>query len=582
MTITTNRSGESGINDDSTTQQASSSINPIMEGNATVRGNLSVEGQTTTKGLKVIDDDHKIAMLVTDDGLSFRKACCFTDGAEFNNGKTLIGMETTYHSAYVGTETLQAGQRLVLGDSAAKWDVDTRKIIADTFTMSLATLNSDTVNMKKGVATLVQTKNLQVTNELIGKKLLADTIKTNNLFMERIAALNMTVSKALTVKDIIVNGTGKFNTSVTIAGTGVNGAALTINGGELIANKGIVSHTRNNRFQCMQIMGSGVGHDTCFKVDKDVDSLFQGNVTIEDSKLILDGSTLATDNVLVTPISQLASDEDTTGVQLTTKQDWEDYRSDMVQEYEDSSETSDGYDPYETVGQAIERNRANYENAKLTVQKLVNPISYAMENADPNVPKRFAIKNGIYRVDSNGNTLVKNLVSEKGKFSELEAYKFNINKMNVDKLVTTSVASNVVDTDNLLKSRGLAEFDGTVNVGANVFVEEGAKVNFANESKVTLQSGATLELKDGALFKMGSNTSVKMSGDIELDVNKLVFVDSKTGGKWKLVFRQAVGCEGSGTVVEYVNVTEESSTTRAAQTLTDARELDEKLKKLGM
>lgn len=582
MTITTNRSGESGINDDSTTQQASSSINPIMEGNATVRGNLSVEGQTTTKGLKVIDDDQKIAMLVTDDGLSFRKACCFTDGAEFNNGKTLIGMETTYHSAYVGTETLQAGQRLVLGDSAAKWDVDTRKIIADTFTMSLATLNSDNVNMKKGVATLVQTKNLQVTNELIGKKLLANTIKTNNLFMERIAALNMTVSKALTVKDIIVNGTGKFNTSVTIAGTGVNGAALTINGGELIANKGIVSHTRNNRFQCMQIMGSGVGHDTCFKVDKDVDSLFQGNVTIEDSKLILDGSTLATDNVLVTPISQLASDEDTTGVQLTTKQDWEDYRSDMVQEYEDSSETSEGYDPYETVGQAIERNRANYENARLTVQKLVNPISYAMENADPNVPKRFAIKNGIYRVDSNGNTLVKNLVSEKGKFSELEAYKFNINKMNVDKLVTTSVASNVVDTDNLLKSRGLAEFDGTVNVGANVFVEEGAKVNFANESKVTLQSGATLELKDGALFKMGSNTSVKMSGDIELDVNKLVFVDSKTGGKWKLVFRQAVGCEGSGTVVEYVNVTEESSTTRAAQTLTDARELDEKLKKLGM
>ena len=205
-----------------------------------------------------------------------------------------------------------------------------------------------------------------------------------------------------------------------------------------------------------------------------------------------------------------------------------------------------------------------------------------MENSDPNVPKRFAIKNGIYRVDSNGNALVKNLVSEKGKFSELEAYKFNINKMNVDKLVTTSVASNVVDTDNLLKSRGLAEFDGTVNVGANVFVEGGANVNFADESKVTLQSGATLELKDGALFKMGRNTSVKMSGDIELDVNKLVFVDSKTGGKWKLVFRKAVGREGTGTVVEYVNVTEESSTSRATQTAMDARELDDKLKKLGL
>ena len=514
--------------------------------------------------------------------MSFKKVASFFNGAQFNNGKTLIGMETTYNSAYVGSETIQAGERLVLGDSAAKWDVDSRKIIADTFEMSLSKLVSDNVTMKKGDATLIKSKDLRVTNELIGQTIFADTIKTNNLFMDKIAALNMTVSKALTTKDIIVNGAANVKTSLTISGIGVNGAALTINGGELIANKGIVSHTRNNLFQCMRIMGSGTRHDTCFVIDKDVDSLIKGNVVIEDSKLVLDNSTLATDNVLVTPISQLSGDGDTVGVQLTTKQDWEDYKSEMVQEYEDSSETSEGYDPYTTVTQAIERNRTNYEAARLTVQKLVNPISYVMENSDPNVPKRFAVKNGIYRVDSNGNALVKNLVSEKGKFSELEAYKFNINKLNVDKLVTTSVASNVVDTDNLLKSRGLAEFDGTVNVGANVFVEGGANVNFADESKVTLQSGATLELKDGALFKMGRNTSVKMSGDIELDVNKLVFVDSKTGGKWKLVFRQAVGKEGTGTVVEYVNVTEDSSTSKATQTAMDARELDDKLKKLGL
>ena len=555
--------------------------NPIIHGSLTVEGNLDVYNQTTTNQLSVVSNGESV-LHANQTGVSFRKVASFFKGAEFNNGKTIIGMETTYNSAYVGTETLQAGQRLVLGDSAAKWDVDSRKIIADTFEMSLSKLVSDNVNMKKGDATLIKSKDLRVTNELIGQTIFADTIKTNNLFMDKIAALNMTVSKALTVKDIIVNGAAKVQTSLTISGIGVNGAALTVNGGELVANKGIVSHTRNNLFQCMRILGSGRTHDTCFVIDKDVDSLIKGNVVIEDSKLVLDNSTLATDNVLVTPISQLSGDGDTVGVQLTTKQDWDEYKSEMVQEYEDSSETSEGYDPYETVTQAIERNRTNYEAARLTVQKLVNPISYVMENSDPNVPKRFAIKNGIYRVDSNGNALVKNLVSEKGKFSELEAYKFNINKLNVDKLVTTSVASNVVDTDNLLKSRGLAEFDGTVNVGANVFVEEGAKVNFANDSKVTLQSGATLELKDGALFKMGNNTSVKMSGDIELDVNKLVFVDSKTGGKWKLVFRPAVGREGTGTVVEYVNVTEESSTSRATQTAMDARELDDKLKKLGL
>ena len=330
-------------------------------------------------------------------------------------------------------------------------------------------------------------------------------------------------------------------------------------------------------------MGSGKTHDTCFKVDKDVDSLFQGNVTVEDAKLILDNSTLATDNVLVTAIGQLTSDEATTGVQLTTRQDWAEYESEMVQEYEASAETSQGgYDPYATVTQAIKRNQSNYESAKETVQKLVNPISYAMENADANVPKRFAVKNGIYRVDSNGNILTKNLIAEKGRFSELEAYKFNINKLNVDKLVTTSVAANVVDTDNVLKSRGLAEFDGTMNIGANMFVEEGAKVNMANGTKMTFQSGSALELKDGSVFKMGNNTSVKMSGDIELDVNKLVFVDSKTGSKWKLVFRQAVGQEGTGTVVEYIQVTDEGSATKATRTAMDARELSEKLKSIGM
>ena len=176
-----------------------------------------------------------------------------------------------------------------------------------------------------------------MTNEIVGQTIFADTVKTNNIFMENFAAISLNVSKAITTKDLIVNGYAKIARDLTISGTGINGAALTVNGGEIIANKGIVSHTRNNRFQCMQILGSGKTHDTCFKVDKDVDSLFQGNVTIEDAKLILDKSTLATDNVLVTAIGQLTSDEATTGVQLTTRQDWAEYESEMVQEYEASA-----------------------------------------------------------------------------------------------------------------------------------------------------------------------------------------------------------------------------------------------------
>ena len=322
--------------------------NQTIHGSMTVEGNLNVQGQTTTSRLSVVADGTQV-LHANDTGVSFKTAVEFLKAVKFNNGKTLIGMETTYNSAYVGSETVQAGERLVLGDSAAKWDVDSRKIIADTFSMTLAKLTSDEVSMKKGVATLVQANNIQVTNELIGQTIFADTVKTNNLFMEKMSALNLNVTKALTVKNIIVNGSAKMITDLVVMGSGVNGAALTVNGGELIANKGIVSHTRNNRFQCMEIMGSGTRHDTCFKVDSEVDSLFQGNVTIQDSKLIMDNSTFATDNIVVTPISQLASDEATHGVQLTTKQDWEDYKGDMVQTYDESESTSSGYDPYATV-----------------------------------------------------------------------------------------------------------------------------------------------------------------------------------------------------------------------------------------
>ena len=127
----------------------------VIHDNVTIDGNIDVEGLTTTNGLKVVDSNTSVAFWVTDDEISFRKACYFKDNAQFNNGRTIIGMETTYNSAYVGSETIQAGQRLVLGDSAAKWDVASRCIIADTFKMTLANLVADNVSMKKGVATLV-------------------------------------------------------------------------------------------------------------------------------------------------------------------------------------------------------------------------------------------------------------------------------------------------------------------------------------------------------------------------------------------------------------------------------------------
>lgn len=561
----------------------------VIHKNVKIDGNLDVTTQLTTSDLKVLGSNHLPILATSEDVISFRKACEFTKPVQFNNGRTLIGIETTYNSAYVGSPTIQAGERLVVGDSLFKIDSRSRKIIADTFKMALARLDVDNLMAKREDATNINTKYLKVEDEFIGNKVYADTIKVNKLFLDSVGSRCMTTSESLMTKDLIVGGSAKVQNSITIMGRGsANGAALTVNGGHIVANKGIVSHTGNNRFQTMEIMGSGEDHDVCFKIDKNVDSFIEGDVTLSNSRLILDQSKLITDDVIVTPLSEVHSDEPLSGVRMTTKGDWEIYKDNMIVEVDvPSAPTEDaGYDPVAVVQDAIQRNASNYAAANEDVKSIINPITYMMEKDNPNIPKRFNVKTGVYRMDSNGHALFREVVGEKGKFSEIEAYSFKVNNLGVDKLVTTGVASNVVDTDQLLKSRGIAEFDGAMNINADVFLEGESKMNVASGASMTFQDGSSLKLKNGAKFEMGTDTTVKMAGDMELDISKLVFVDSTTNRRYKISFRDAHACEGGGIVMDYSEVQESESTTTnrevADQTALDARELDAKLKSLGI
>ena len=506
-------------------------------------------------------------------------------------GGTVIGKETTYNSPYVGSETIQAGKRFVLADSDFRINGNTsdnpRQIIADVFKMKLGTLVVDDIHSKTQTSDSFTTKTAKITQELTANEIFADTIKTNKLFLENVSGLNLKAAEKLTTLDLVVGGSAKIERDVSILGRGLNGAALTVNGGQIVANKGIISNTRNNRFQCLEIVGSGTEHDQCFKVDRYVDSIFEGDVTIQNSKLILDESKLVSDNITVTSFNEIKADEPISGVQLTTTGGWDAYQDEMVKFVDVADKPSNDaidYDPYEAVQEAIDRNQRNYESINETVKSLTDPITYMIERNNPNVPKRFGVKNGVYRIDSSGNALFRNLVSETGKFSKIDAYKFNVNNLEVDKLLTTSVASNVVDTDNLLKSRGIAEFDGVVNSSADIFIENNSKVNVADGAEITIQNGAALVVKNGARFEMGAGTTVKMGGDVEMDLSKLVFVDSNTGRKFRISFRDAHECEGDGVVMEYEEVKEsDTSETRAVeQTRLDARELDKKLKSLGV
>ena len=77
--------------------------NATIHGSLTVEGNLDVQGQTTTNGLKVVDDDGNFSFGVINSTISFRKTCSFAAPVEFSGGNTIIGVEKTYNSAYVGT-----------------------------------------------------------------------------------------------------------------------------------------------------------------------------------------------------------------------------------------------------------------------------------------------------------------------------------------------------------------------------------------------------------------------------------------------------------------------------------------------
>ena len=441
----------------------------------------------------------------------------------------------------------------------------------------------DDIEANKGTFKYLNSEYASVSNELTAKKMFADTISANNFNIGRIVGLNLETSGSLKTLDLIVGGSAKIQNDISIMGVGINGAALTVNGGHIVANKGIISNTRNNLFQCLSITGSGTDHDVCFKIDRNVDSLIQGDVTIQDANVYLDNSRVISNEIIIANVE--TEDEDSSGVALTTKTNWENYTEQMVSECEESEESlSDDYDPYMQVEESMERNQTAYEHANLTVKTLLNPISYMLANQDGNVVKRFTVKSGMYRIDSNGRALFKNVVSEKGRFSELETYKLKANQFAIDKLTTTSVASNVVHTDNLLKSEGIAEFDGSIVSSADILLEEGSNVNIGKNSNIVMMDGSKLSLKNGASLELGSATNIKMNGNVELDLAKLTFYDSRTGNRYRISFRDATCCEGDGIVMEYSKVeeTETESERSASITETDAKELDLKLKQLGI
>jgi hypothetical protein len=78
----------------------------VVHGNMKVDGNLEVESQLSAKELKIMGENFTSILTTSGEYISFKKSCEFKDAAQFTNGRTVIGLENRYNSAYVGTETI--------------------------------------------------------------------------------------------------------------------------------------------------------------------------------------------------------------------------------------------------------------------------------------------------------------------------------------------------------------------------------------------------------------------------------------------------------------------------------------------
>lgn len=466
--------------------------------------------------------------------INFYKNCNFRGGISFGDGQIKIGYDSLYNAASLTAPVLNASQRLVVGSNLFMIDIGTRWIGAEPMTMKLSTLYTNKLYPMEVEVSRKFTANEKFEvlkeaeiNSLTAQKATINTqLKTNGF-----STINAEVTNTATISYLSIKNKVEIENDLTIKGALLhNGISLKVNKGKVSFDDGMEVNGLS-RVSTLQIHGTSTGN-IGFLIDRDIKSLIEGDVTIHGSKLFLDESKLITSNFLLTSDKELMDDNPSSGISFTSDTDWDLYEDEIVNvipagpsDEEDETYEEKNFDPVAMVDEAMQKNEVNYESIQKTIKTLINPITYLREQNDPNAPKRFSINQGKYRIDHSGNILMKNVVAEKGKFSALEAYKFNANHFHVDKLVTTGVKSNVVYTDNLLKSDGITELNGIVNSTAEVFVGENSKVHVANGAEVTFQNGASLVLKNGANLDLGSTTTMKMNGDVELDINRLTFVD---------------------------------------------------------
>lgn len=401
---------------------------------------------------------------------------------------------------------------------------------------------------------------------------------------------------------------------------------MCVNNMPAIFNHGIkVYHKSGVLAQTLTVFGTtntlGTGTEEsdeekyAFNTDIGVQSRFQGDVLVKDATVKLNNSPLLAERIVVSPVSTIVTKADT--LNILKNGDGFDVHAESQLTYD-----STGVDEDDLAGVARSskdiRERAatpytgrivdlsSTRSAALTAKARAKDLmarkqARAISVTEMTRPFRVHSDEGTqYRLDAGGNVLLKKAIIEKVQASKLSANEivadtFRTNNFAMENVLVEGVvtAKEGASIGNAEDNSGTSEVYGDVYNYGNVVNKDASVVEFRDQASQRFAASSTLLIQDQASFRTMQGSYISLHGLVEIDMDELILVSSKTGKKYKFMLRDAENAEGDNPgdiAMEFGEITEterapvmttESIDTRNKATLrADLEEFQARLKRI--
>ena len=603
-----------------------------VDGSALVQGNLVTNGSATIYGaLKAIG------------GISFGDVAFIHDGTDFTingnlsvKGSAIFGFDSIIgHDSFIrgsdgreieegviSAHNLRASNRLFVGDSSFEVNAIGRTLDADTFTATFADVKSAKTTIANGVITTLRSSDAHFDNlaEFVNAKI-TGVLTANEIQVQSFTAISEFLAKGLTV-----DGSAKITGGLVISGANQLEAALCVNNMPAIFNHGIkVYHKSGVLAQTLTVFGTtntlGTGTEEsdeekyAFNTDIGVQSRFQGDVLVKDATVKLNNSPLLAERIVVAPVSTIVTKADT--LNILKSGDGFDVHAESQLTYDSSRVDEDDLAGVARSSKDIRERAAtpytgrivdlsSTRSAALTAKARAKDLmarkqARAISVTEMTRPFRVHSDEGTqYRLDAGGNVLLKKAIIEKVQASKLSANEivadtFRTNNFAMENVLVEGVvtAKEGASIGNAEDNSGTSEVYGDVYNYGNVVNKDASVVEFRDQASQRFAASSTLLIQDQASFRTMQGSYISLHGLVEIDMDELILVSSKTGKKYKFMLRDAENAEGDNPgdiAMEFGEITEterapvmttESIDTRNKATLrADLEEFQARLKRI--